>query len=637
MRSRYHRWDGSQDPLGDKVDVRAVMDEMSDELLSGYGPRWSLRELQRRGMPGRSGLDNMLRRIRQQRRKLAEETDLSGPLRDIRRKLDEIVSMERRALAGQQGDDARMKELILDALPQQPADAIRELTNYEFESPEAARQFQTLLESLRQEVLNSYFRDLAGAMSNVTEADLERLKNMLAELNEMIAADNRGDDYDFERFMARHGDFFPENPRSLRELIELMARRMAAMSRLLASMSESQRRELAELAASVMEDMDLAWQMDQLNRSLRELLPSLRWDEPSPNWGEAEMPMSAAVDAIERLGELDELEDTMSGDYAGATLDDIDEDKVRRALGEDALDDLRRLKEIERALEQAGIMRRRRGELELSPRGARMIGERSLTKMLERIRREPTHRARGGQAEPTGATRAWEFGDSDPISVERTVHNAVVRGGPGREVRLRPEDFEVVETESRPRTATALLLDLSMSMPLRGHWLPAKRMALALHALIDSKYPQDSLHLIGFSDYAHRMEPAELASSGWQEVQGTNMQHAFLLAQRVLVEDPRTIKQVIMVTDGEPTAHLEDGYAWFNWPPIPETIEKTLREALRLARSDISINVFMLERSPGLEAFMDKLASLTGGSIYRADSDAIGATVIGRYVNRRAV
>jgi uncharacterized protein with von Willebrand factor type A (vWA) domain len=348
------------------------------------------------------------------------------------------------------------------------------------------------------------------------------------------------------------------------------------------------------------------------------------------------MPMSAAVDAIERLGELEELEETMSGEYAGATLDDIDEEKVRRLMGDEALEDLRWLRKIERALEEAGIMRRRRGELELTPRGARMIGERSLTKVLERIRRDPTHRARGGQAEATGATRAWQFGDPDPISVERTVHNAVVRGGPGRKVQLRAEDFEVVETESRPRTATALLLDLSMSMPLRGHWLPAKRMALALHALIDSKYPQDSLHLIGFSDYAHRMEPAELASSGWQEVQGTNMQHAFLLARRVLCEDPRSIKQVIMVTDGEPTAHLEDGYAWFNWPPIPETIEKTLGEAMRLARSDISINVFMLERSPGLEAFMEKLAQLTGGSIYRADGDAIGATVIGRYMGRRA-
>jgi uncharacterized protein with von Willebrand factor type A (vWA) domain len=255
--------------------------------------------------------------------------------------------------------------------------------------------------------------------------------------------------------------------------------------------------------------------------------------------------------------------------------------------------------------------------------------------VLERIRREPTHRARGGQAEPTGQTRAWAFGDSDPISVERTVYNAVVRSGPGRGVKLAAEDFEVTETESRPRTATALLLDLSLSMPLRGHWTHAKRMALALQALIDSKYPQDALYLIGFSDYARRMEPVDMATVGWEHVQGTNMEHAFMLARRALAEDPRGIKQVIMVTDGEPTAHLERGYAMFNWPPVRKTFEKTLREAIRLARSNISINVFMLEDSPGLRAFTEKLARLTGGEVFRAESSEIGDRVIDNYLNAR--
>jgi uncharacterized protein with von Willebrand factor type A (vWA) domain len=366
--------------------------------------------------------------------------------------------------------------------------------------------------------------------------------------------------------------------------------------------------------------------------------------------------MSEAVDAIERVSEMEELEHTMSGDYAGATLEDIDEDQLRRSLDDEAVADLQWLKKIERALEEAGVVNRTKGRLELTARGARMIGERSLTRVLDRIRREPSHRARGGQAEPTGQTKPWTFGDSDPLSVERTVYNsvlrsaqarpaailrsaqalpAVLRSGPGRVVNLSPDDFEVVETESRPRTATALLLDLSFSMPLRGHWIPAKRMALALHALIVGKYPQDSLYLIGFSDYARRMEASDLASVGWEDVHGTNMEHAFMLAGRVLAEDPRSIKQVIMVTDGEPTAHLDDGYALFNWPPIPETIEKTLRQAMRLARSNISINVFMLDTSPGLEEFMARLSSITGGEIFKADSAEIGQTVIGSYLRER--
>lgn len=566
---------------------------------------------------------------------MAEDMNLSGPLQEIKRALDEVLSMERESLAKRDEDAARMNEVLLDALPTHPAGAIRELMSYEFSSPEARARFDALVEKVKSEVLNSFFSNIAGAMQSVHPEDVARVKDMLAELNSMIEADRRGDDYDFDGFMARFGDMFPERPSSLKELLEVMARRMAAMSRLMASMSPQQRRELAELAESVLSDLDLAWQMDQLGHNLRELMPNLPWDEAAPGLGDGDMSMSTAVDALERLSETEELESALAADYAGATLDDVDEDKLRRSLGDDAVRDLRWLKRVERALEEAGVVNRERGRLELSARGARMLGERSLTRVLDRIRREPTHRARGGQAEPTGQTRPWVFGDADPLSVERTVYNAVLRAGKGSAVRLAPEDFEVIETESRPRTATALLLDLSFSMPLRGHWVPAKRMALALSALIDSKYPQDSLYLVGFSDYARRMDPAELASAGWEEVHGTNMEHAFMLSRRLLAEDTRSIKQVIMVTDGEPTAHLEDGYALFNWPPVAETIERTLREAMRLARSNIAINVFMLERSVGLEAFMARLAQLTGGQVFSADSAEIGPTVIDAYMRNR--
>ncbi|MGH2698273.1 MAG: hypothetical protein ACRDJL_03620, partial [Actinomycetota bacterium] len=635
MRSRYSRWDNSQSPLDDEVDVREVLEEMSEELLSGYGGRWSLRELHRRGMQGRSGLDAMLGRLRRARREWAERSNLAAPLQQLREELDAIVGIERASLSEQQGDEAQLKQMQLDALPRHPAGMMRELDGYDFHSGEAKARYDALVEKLRQEVLDSYFKSLMGSMQSVTAEDIARIKDMMAELNEMIAARNRGEDVDFDGFMSRYGDMFPENPRDLDELLEALASRMAAMSRLMASLSPQQRAELQELAESVLGDLDLAWEMDQLNQNLRELLPNLPWDEVSPNMGDQEMPMSGAVDAIERVSEMEELEQTMSGDYAGATLEDIDEDQLRRALDEDAVQDLQWLKKVERALEDAGVVNRTKGRLELTARGARMIGERSLTRVLERIRREPSHRARGGQAEPTGQTRQWTFGDTDPISVERTVYNSVLRSGPGRSLKLSPGDFEVIETESRPRTATALLLDLSFSMPLRGHWVPAKRMALALHALIVGKYPQDSLYLIGFSDYARRMDAPDLASAGWEDVHGTNMEHAFMLASRVLAEDPRSNKQVNMVTDGEPTAPLEEGYALFNWPPIPETISKTLRQAMRLARSNISINVFMLDTSPGLEEFMARLSSLTGGEIFRADSTEIDQTVIGSYLRER--
>jgi uncharacterized protein with von Willebrand factor type A (vWA) domain len=528
-----------------------------------------------------------------------------------------------------------MKEMELDTLPGHPAGALRELDSYDFASGEARARFEALKEKLRRDVLNSYFKNIAGAMRDIKPEDIARIKDMLAELNEMIAARDRGDEYDFDGFMSRYGDFFPENPKNLDELLQIMAQRMAAMSRLMASLTPEQRRELSELASALLDDMDLAWQLDQLGNNLRELMPELPWDEASDYMGDNPMPMSAAVDAIERISEMEELEDTLRMDYAGATLDDIDEEKLRRSLDEGAVEDLRWLKEIEKALEKAGLVKRS-GRLELTARGARLIGERSLTRVLEKIRREPTHRASGGQAEPTGQTRAWAFGDQDPISVERTVYNAVLRNGPRRAVKLAPEDFEVTQTESRPRTATALLLDLSLSMPLRGHWVYAKRMALALQALIDSKYPQDALYLIGFSDFARQMEPVDLATVGWEHVQGTNMEHAFILARRALAEDRRAIKQVIMVTDGEPTAHLENGYAAFSWPPVQETLEKTLREAMRLARSNISINVFMLEDSPGLRSFTDKLARLTGGEVFMAESSGITDAVVDNYLRAQS-
>ncbi|HWC32959.1 MAG TPA: hypothetical protein VG709_07505, partial [Actinomycetota bacterium] len=328
------------------------------------------------------------------------------------------------------------------------------------------------------------------------------------------------------------------------------------------------------------------------------------------------------------------------GDYPGASIDDVDEDALRRTLGKDAVRDLRRLKEVERALERAGLVTRSGGRLEVTPRGARKLGERALVRVFERLRRdrEGTHEAReaGGLAEPTGATRPWRFGDAGQVAVQRSVFNAVVREGPGRAIRLAPDDLELVEAEARTETATALLLDLSFSMPLRGHFVPAKRMALALHALIEGRYPTDRLYLIGFSDFARRMEPRDLTASAWERVYGTNMHHAFNLAGRLLAQHPRAARQVIMVTDGEPTAHLDGEQSFFSWPPVPETIRRTLAEAIRLARAGVTINVFMLEDSPGLARFMERLARLTSGRVFLMSGESLGDFVLRDYVSRRA-
>jgi uncharacterized protein with von Willebrand factor type A (vWA) domain len=640
VRIRYSRWDGTQDPLGPDIAAADVLDQMSEDLLSGAGAEAALQRLLRRGMAGRfSGLDALRSRLREQRRREQQNLDLEGPLEEIRERLESLVERERTTLSFKAEDDARMRESFLDSLPDDIPGKLNELRDYRFVDPQAQREFDELMEFLREQVLGSYFRNLSQGLQNMSPEELQRFRDMLAELNQMIESRDHGEPVDFEGFMERYGDFFPENPRNLDELLETLARRMAAMSRLLSSLSPDQRAELQALAEQVMQDLDLQFEADRLMNNLAGMFPEMPWDDPALAGGDEAQPLSATIDALERLSDYEDLERPMRGEYAGADLADVDEDALRRTLGDDAVRDLHKLKEVERALEQAGLVQRNKGRLEVTPRGARKLGEKALVRVFETLKRdrEGVHAARqiGGAAEHTGSTRPWHFGDSGQIAVQRTVFNAVVRDGPSDTPKLRPDDFELVDAETRTEAATALLLDLSFSMPLRGHFVHAKKMALALHALIEGRYPHDKLYLIGFSDYARKMDPQDLTATGWERVYGTNMQHAFNLAGRLLAQHPRATRQVIMVTDGEPTAHLEGEEVVFSWPPIPETIRRTLSEALRLAKSGVTLNVFMLEDSPGLERFMEKLARLTSGRVFLMADESLGEFVVRDYVARR--
>ncbi|HSH34474.1 MAG TPA: hypothetical protein VLB31_12690 [Actinomycetota bacterium] len=643
MRFRYSRWDGTQDPFGPDIAAADVLEQLSDEILMGGSADAALQRLLRRGMQGRfSGLDALKRRLRQRREEEQEMLNLAGPLEQIRERLDEILERERTELTFRDDDDARMRESFLDALPPDAPGQVAELKEYRFSDAPAQQMFDALMQELREQVMGAHFRQMAEGMQSLTPEDIARFKDMLAELNGLIEMRDRGEDTQpaFEDFMTRHGDLFPDNPRTLDELLEHMAKRMAAMSRFMASLTPEQREELMGLSQQIMQDMDLAFEMDRLGSNLANAFPDMPWGDPVMGEGEGSMPMSAAVDVMERLHDYEDLDRSMQGDYAGAALDDVDEDALRRTLGDPAVQDLRRLKQIERALEKAGLVQPRRGRLEVTPRGARRLGEKALTQVFDELKRdrEGTHEARdaGGLAEPTGATRPWNFGDHGQIAVGKTVFNAVVRSEPGQPVRLRPDDFEIVEAEQRTEAATALLLDLSFSMPLRGHFIHAKKMALALHALIEGRYPHDTLYLIGFSDYARQLQPEDLTAPGFERVYGTNMQHAFMLANRLLSQHPRATRQVIMVTDGEPTAHLEDDQAYFNWPPVPETIEKTLTEAIRLSKAGVRLNIFMLEESEGLARFMERLARVTSGRVFLMDDHRVGEFVLRDYVARRS-
>ncbi|GAC1420308.1 MAG: hypothetical protein NVSMB57_14370 [Actinomycetota bacterium] len=487
---------------------------------------------------------------------------------------------------------------------------------------------------------------MAGSIKDMSPEQLADMREMLSDLNRMIDQRRRGtgpSQDEFDEFLRRHGDFFPERPATFDHLLRALAERAAALGRLMASLSPEQRSELMALSNEMLADLDLSFEVNQLSDSLREMFPDLSWDQQVRMSGENPLGLGEALDAIEGLADLEELERQLRGDYEGYRLEDIDLDRVRRSLGEDAARDLDKLRRIEKALEEAGVVDRKGGEWKLTPRGIRALGQRALATVFERIQRDQPGRHdandTGAGGEPTGSTRQWRFGDHFAIDVRRSVQNAVLRTGSiSGKVPLRPSDFEIAETESRTRTATVLLLDMSFSMPMRGNWAPAKRMALALHALISSQYPDDTLAIIGFSNLARVMTPEDLAVVGWEHVYGTNMEHAFNLAGRLLAKHPGANKQVLLVTDGEPTAHIDEdtGEPVFHWPPLRITLEKTYKEALRLAKSGVTMNIFMLEDTDNLFRFIDTLARVVEGRVFAVHADDIGAVVLKDYVGRRS-
>jgi len=582
------------------------------------------------------------RKVRQQARQARRRGRLDGTLEQVRELLDRAVAAERRELFPDPDDSARFAEAQLDALPNDPARAVRELSEYQWRSDEARQAYEEIKDLLRREVLDSQFRGMRDALRGATPEDVARVREMVAALNEMLEADARGEhtQEQFVRFMEQYGDFFPERPENLAELVDELARRAAAQQRLLDSLSDAQRQELADLMAGALGDAGLASELDRLQQRLRAARPDLRWGGRERMEGDRPLGLGDATGALQEIADLDELDAMLDQDYPGATLDDVDPELVERALGRQAVDDLEALRRVERELQRQGYLNRSGGALELTPRAVRRLGATALRRVFAVLesRGRGTHDVRdaGAAGEPTGASREWRYGDEQPLEVVRTVRNAVLRSGPGP-VRLAVEDFEVVETERRTSATVALLVDLSYSMALRGTWGAAKATALALHALVTTRFPQDAIEIIGFSNYARVISPVDLAGLSWDMVQGTNLQHGLMLARRHLDRHRDGEPVILVVTDGEPTAHLaRDGRAEFAWPPLPETLALTLAEVERCTRRGATINVFMLDEEPALVRFVDELARRNGGRVFSPRPERLGEYVVSDYLRARS-
>jgi uncharacterized protein with von Willebrand factor type A (vWA) domain len=665
-RFRYGPWRGGRDPLAPPYDLRAALDKIGEDVLAAGTVRESLRDLLQRGLDGRGGLDKLTERIRRLRAAARRRGDLGGTLDQIRSALDQALAAEREQLAGMDGDEHRFAELELDTIPDDVAGAVRALSDYDWRSDEARAVYQAITQMLQREVLDAQFAGMKQALEGQDPEAMQRVKDMLADLNALLAKHARNEDTTdaFADFMARHGDFFPEHPENVEELIDALARRQAAAQRMMNSLSPEQREQLAQLIQQALSDADLASEMAQLADNLRALRPGL--DRSSPTgMGQGGQPLGygEAVEAVAELADLEALAAQLSQADPGSTLDDVDVEMLEKRLGRDAVADLEQLRDLERELERQGYLNRTDEGLKLTPRALRRLGQTALKRVFAQIeasgRGDHDDRRTGSADERTGLTRPWEFGDELPIDTPRTVANALRRsagslsssrsagslsstgrgGLPARgrgSVALAVEDFEVIETERRTTAAVALCVDLSYSMVSDGRWGPMKQTALALHHLIETRFRQDALQVIGFNRYARRLSPLQLAEVEPDWIQGTNLQHALVLAARHLRRHPDAEPVVLVVTDGEPTAHLaDDGEAYFQWPTTSATLRATVAQIDELSRYGATINTFMLGDDPGLARFVDAIARRCGGRVFTPDIGRLGEYVVSDYLQAR--
>jgi uncharacterized protein with von Willebrand factor type A (vWA) domain len=668
---RYSRWDGSQQlPPFDADDV---LDALSEDILAEGDVRRALQRLMQRGLRGTRGGDvpglrRIVDRLRERRQAELERTHLDGVLDQLVVRLDRIVEQERAgierrlrdaeraaldAAPGEAQDRARMAEQVLsraaqqrrdrlDALPPDLAGRLHGLRDYEFMDPPARDAFNALTDELRQQLLQTYFQGLKEGVAGLSPDDLDGVRQMVRDLNALLEKHASGADTraDFDAFMARHGGYFPQGIENVDQLIDHLHRQASQMASLLASMSPEMRSELQQLMDDLLRDDRLRWDMARLAGNLQSLRPQSPFGEPYPFSGDEPMGLVDALAAIDRQQQYDALEEELLGAREPDALDRIDEALLRDLAGDDATDDLDQLRELTRALEEAGYLEREGGRLDLTPRAARKLGMRALTDIFSRLRRESLGGhplpAAGSGGERTDETKRYEHGDPFAVDLNRTLFNAMARSGPGTPVRLSPDDFEVHRSEEATVSSTVLLLDMSRSMLLRGCSTAAKRVAMALHTLIHTKYPRDRLYVVGFAYYARQIKPEAIATlSPYEFEYGTNLQHALLIARQLLGRRTGGNKEIVVITDGEPTAHISNGQVEFAYPPTVRTMQSTLREVGRATREGIVINTFMLERSRYLSEFVDLMSRINRGRAFYVEPEHLGEYVLVDYVSKK--
>jgi uncharacterized protein with von Willebrand factor type A (vWA) domain len=684
-RNRYSRWDGTQTIDGFSADD--IMDAISDDMFADGDLQRALQRLFRWGMDKPDGdrmpgIRNLMDRLRARRQQELNRYDLGSVLEDLKQRLDEIQQLERDGIQrridegreklaqqqqaqessessdGQQASDgesdadhtqglqdmlekmAGRKLQALDQLPDDAAGQIKALTEYEFMDSEARQKFQELLEQLQQQVLQQTFQGMQQSLQNMTPEDMQDMQNMLSELNEMLEEKARGGEPDFDRFMHKYGHYFGKGINSLEELMDRMAQQMAAMQSLMDSMTPEQRAELWGAMQAVMNDPGVQEQMNRLADNLSQMMPDNPYAQQFRFGGNDDLSLEEALRLMNRLHEIDEVEDQLRGVRDWRDLEHIDDQKIRDLLGDDFQHDMDQLRQLTKILEDAGYIQKTRRGYEMTPRGVRKIGQKALTDIFQHLRKdrfgnhEVDNQGLGG--ERTDVSKPYEFGDPFLLDLPKTLMNSVQREGVGSPVTLKASDFEVYRTEMITQSSTVLMVDMSRSMLYNGCFSAAKKVALALDSLIRTQFPRDNLYILGFSYVATRLEPSQLPSISWDEYNyGTNMQHGFMMARQLLARHKGGNKQVIVITDGEPTAHFDEGQVRFSYPPTYQTLQETLKEVMRCTRDGVTINTFMLERSPYMAGFVSEMAKINKGRAFFATPDRLGEYILVDYVSNK--
>ncbi|MFQ5933947.1 MAG: VWA domain-containing protein [Dehalococcoidia bacterium] len=660
---KYSRWDGTQQPF--QIAAEELLDELSKDLLTYGDLQTALRRLMERGVQTKqgmrlAGLRDLMRRLQQERQRQLGQYNLDSMFDDLKEKLDNVIEKERGGLQKrledasgqpQEGEEAeKLQKLLedmvarkrefLDNLPQSFGGKVKELSDYEFVDDEARQEFQELLDLLRQRMLDPYVRDMEQRLRDMTPEQLEALKDMLNALNQMLEQQRMGMQPDYQGFMQQYGQFFPGAPDNLEDFIEQLQRQIAQMQSLMDSLSPEARQSLEELLESQLLDDELRNEMAQLAANLESLFPSEEFRNLYPFQGEEQVSWEEAMKLMEKLQSMDDLEKQLEHALRSRGLEGIDAAKLQEVLGEEARQEVEALQDLARALEEAGYIRRKGNRLELTPKGLRRIGQRALRDIFQSLKkdRQGSHdiHSRGIGVENTDETKSYEFGDPFNLHLPKTLLNAVERRGARVPVKLTPEDLEIYRPDHMTRSATVLLLDQSRSMDISGAFFAAKKVALALHSLITAQFPRDDFYVIGFAAYAQEVKGemlAELDCSG--EIPGTNMHHALMLSRRLLAKRKCENKQVIMVTDGEPTAHLEGGKAFFWYPPSMETIQATLREVKRCTRDAITLNIFMLDTSYYLMDFVNQVTKINKGRAFYTTPERLGEYILVDYISNK--